>query len=223
MTHRGLLSGGEDILMEEHGTDGKKSGGLTVSGEEAGLKVIGLLERHFGLPKSLLHRWIRTGQVRVNGGRVQPFARVEEGDTVRVPPFAEAMAGEAGETKAAVQDLPELPIIGEKDGLVAVFKPAGLPTQPGTGHEDSASERLRAMSGIPLFPSLRRTGSTGTRRESCSAAGLSRPSRGPRNSSAIMTGSARNTSPGLRGNGRTEASTCSGTTSQSALWAATRK
>ena len=127
--------------MEEHGTDGKKSGGLTVSGEEAGLKVIGLLERHFGLPKSLLHRWIRTGQVRVNGGRVQPFARVEEGDTVRVPPFAEAMAGEAGETKAAVQDLPELPIIGEKDGLVAVFKPAGLPTQPGTGHEDSASER----------------------------------------------------------------------------------
>ena len=28
--------------MEEHGTDGKKSGGLTVSGEEAGLKVIGL-------------------------------------------------------------------------------------------------------------------------------------------------------------------------------------
>lgn len=152
MTHRGLLSGGEDILMEEHGTDGKKSGGLTVSGEEAGLKVIGLLERHFGLPKSLLHRWIRTGQVRVNGGRVQPFARVEEGDTVRVPPFAEAMAGEAGETKAAVQDLPELPIIGEKDGLVAVFKPAGLPTQPGTGHEDSASERLRAMSGVSAFP-----------------------------------------------------------------------
>lgn len=138
--------------MEEHGTDGKKSGGLTVSGEEAGLKVIGLLERHFGLPKSLLHRWIRTGQVRVNGGRVQPFARVEEGDTVRVPPFAEAMAGEAGETKAAVQDLPELPIIGEKDGLVAVFKPAGLPTQPGTGHEDSASERLRAMSGDSAFP-----------------------------------------------------------------------
>lgn len=152
MTHRGLLSGGEDILMEEHGTDGKKSGGLTVSGEEAGLKVIGLLERHFGLPKSLLHRWIRTGQVRVNGGRVQPFARVEEGDTVRVPPFAEAMAGEAGETKAAVQDLPELPIIGEKDGLVAVFKPAGLTTQPGTGHEDSASERLRAMSGDSAFP-----------------------------------------------------------------------
>ena len=152
MTHRGLLSCGEDILMEEHGTDGKKSGGLTVSGEEAGLKVIGLLERHFGLPKSLLHRWIRTGQVRVNGGRVQPFARVEEGDTVRVPPFAEAMAGEAGETKAAVQDLPELPIIGEKDGLVAVFKPAGLPTQPGTGHEDSASERLRAMSGDSAFP-----------------------------------------------------------------------
>ena len=152
MMHRGLLSGGEDILMEEHGTDGKKRGGLTVSGEEAGLKVIGLLERHFGLPKSLLHRWIRTGQVRVNGGRVQPFARVEEGDTVRVPPFAEAMAGEAGETKAAVQDLPELPIIGEKDGLVVVFKPAGLPTQPGTGHEDSASERLRAMSGDSAFP-----------------------------------------------------------------------
>ena len=111
--------------MEEHGTDGKKSGGLTVSGEEAGLKVIGLLERHFGLPKSLLHRWIRTGQVRVNGGRVQPFARVEEGDTVRVPPFAEAMAGEAGEPKAAVPELPERPGSGEKAGPRARL-PAGL-------------------------------------------------------------------------------------------------
>ena len=77
MTHRGLLSGGEDMLMEEHGTDGKKAGGLSVSAGEAGLKVIGFLERHFGLPKSLLHRWIRTGQVRVNGGRVQSFARVK--------------------------------------------------------------------------------------------------------------------------------------------------
>ncbi len=152
MTHRGLLSGGEDMLMEEHGTDGKKAGGLSVSAGEAGLKVIGFLERHFGLPKSLLHRWIRTGQVRVNGGRVQPFARVKEGDTVRVPPFAEAVSRETGVTKTVDPELPELPVIGEKDGLVAVFKPAGLPTHPGTGHEDSASERLRAMSGDSAFP-----------------------------------------------------------------------
>jgi 23S rRNA pseudouridine955/2504/2580 synthase len=36
----------------------------------------------------MLHKWIRSGQVRVNGRRSKAFARLAEGDIVRLPPFA---------------------------------------------------------------------------------------------------------------------------------------
>jgi len=39
-----------------------------------------------GLPRSLIYRIIRTGQVRVNGGRAKPATRLETGDMVRIPP-----------------------------------------------------------------------------------------------------------------------------------------
>ena len=73
---------------------------IEADASEAGLKLIALLERRLGLPKTLLHRWIRTGQVRLNGARPQPFARVAAGDQVRVPPFAFALADQASKAHA---------------------------------------------------------------------------------------------------------------------------
>ena len=194
--------------MEEHGTDGKKSGGLTVSGEEAGLKVIGLLERHFGLPA---------------GAGCSPSPGWRKAIRCGFLPSRRPWPGNPERRRLRFRICRNSP---SSERRTALWPSSSRPDCPRSPERDMRIPRRSASGpcpGIPLFPSLRRTGSTGTRRESCSAAGLSRPSRGPRNSSAIMTGSARNTSPGLRGNGRTEASTCSGTTSQSALWAATRK
>ena len=45
-----------------------------------------LTARLKGLPRSVIYRIIRTGQVRVNGGRAKPATRLETGDIVRVPP-----------------------------------------------------------------------------------------------------------------------------------------
>ena len=39
-----------------------------------------------GMPRSVIYRIIRKGQVRVNGGRAKPATRLTAGDTVRVPP-----------------------------------------------------------------------------------------------------------------------------------------
>ena len=61
---------------------------LLVTAEEAGQKLLQFLARRFDEPQGVLHRWIRTGQVRINGGRAKPFDRVDFGDEVRVPPFA---------------------------------------------------------------------------------------------------------------------------------------
>ena len=46
---------------------------LQVTAAEAGQKLLQFLSRRFEEPQSVLHRWIRTGQVRINGGRAKPF------------------------------------------------------------------------------------------------------------------------------------------------------
>ena len=46
---------------------------VIVDPREGGQKLLQFLQRRLDLPPSLLHRWIRTGQVRINGGRAKPF------------------------------------------------------------------------------------------------------------------------------------------------------
>ena len=135
-----------------------------VDPREGGQKLLQFLQRRLDLPPSLLHRWIRTGQVRINGGRAKPFGLVAAGDSVRLPPFAlgmsrrsKATGGQASpeqehEPRQRTQALPPAPRPLQKDGDLWVFcKPAGLPTHPGTGHEDSLSSRLAARAGDAPF------------------------------------------------------------------------
>ena len=137
---------------------------VTVDPREGGQKLLQFLQRRLDLPPSLLHRWIRTGQVRINGGRAKPFGLVAAGDAVRLPPFALGMsrrskaAGSLSspapgqEPRPRAQALPPLPRPLLQDGDLWVFcKPAGLPTHPGTGHEDSLSSRLAARAGDAPF------------------------------------------------------------------------
>ena len=67
---------------------------------ESGQKLLQFLQRRLNLPPTLLHRWVRTGQVRINGSRCKPFARVQTGDIVRLPPFAFKMAEESASETA---------------------------------------------------------------------------------------------------------------------------
>lgn len=125
---------------------------VTVEPAEAGQKLLRFLARRFGVPETVAHRWVRTGQVRVNGGRTKPFARLEAGDSVRVPPMAAAMTRETAEVIA--QDGPGLPPVVAREGdLLVLAKPAGLPVHPGSGHEDSLTTRLaRRFAGAAFMP-----------------------------------------------------------------------
>ena len=120
---------------------------------ESGQKLLQFLQRRLNLPQAMLHRWVRTGQVRINGGRCKPFSRVQAGDTVRLPPFAIRMSAqcdsalpepvrEARSDKDPASAPPLPPLVGTSGYLWAFDKPAGLPTHPGTGHEDSLTTRL---------------------------------------------------------------------------------
>ena len=60
---------------------------VTVGSEAAGQRIDNFLSRHLkGAPRSLIYRLLRTGQVRVNGGRAKPDVKLREGDQVRIPP-----------------------------------------------------------------------------------------------------------------------------------------
>ena len=125
---------------------------LQVTAAEAGQKLLQFLSRRFEEPQSVLHRWIRTGQVRINGGRAKPFDRVELNDEIRVPPFAGA--GTKAERVPASSGGKELPpIVAETADVIVFCKPSGLPVHPGTGHTDSLTTRLEAaFAGSPFIP-----------------------------------------------------------------------
>ena len=125
---------------------------LQVTAAEAGQKLLQFLSRRFEEPQSVLHRWIRTGQVRINGGRAKPFDRVELNDEIRVPPFAGAgMKAERAPASSGGKELP--PIVAETDDVIVFCKPSGLPVHPGTGHTDSLTTRLEAaFAGLPFIP-----------------------------------------------------------------------
>ncbi|MBU1001599.1 MAG: RluA family pseudouridine synthase [Proteobacteria bacterium] len=117
---------------------------ILVSADEAGQKLLNFLQRRLGpdVPQSLLMRVIRKGQVRVDKKRAKPFDRLCAGADVRIPPIR---AQERGETPANSPLLEPLTLLYHEQGILAVAKPAGLPVQPGSGHVDALSERLRAQ------------------------------------------------------------------------------
>src|SRR3954463_10892670 len=61
---------------------------LEVGEEGAGQRLDNFLLRILkGVPKSHVYRVVRSGEVRVNSGRIKPDYRLKAGDKVRIPPI----------------------------------------------------------------------------------------------------------------------------------------
>jgi 23S rRNA pseudouridine955/2504/2580 synthase len=91
-----------------------------------------LTARLKGVPKSAIYRMIRTGQVRVNGGRCKPDRRLAAGDAVRIPPVRTAGGGPArvaGEVLAQVRAA----IVYEDADYLVFDKPSGMAVHAGSG------------------------------------------------------------------------------------------
>ncbi|RYF72055.1 MAG: RluA family pseudouridine synthase [Comamonadaceae bacterium] len=114
---------------------------LTVDEESAGQRLDNLLFRTLkGVPKTHVYRIIRSGEVRLNKGRVQADSRVSAGDMLRLPPVR---------VSAAPADAPSAPprgfdLLHEDDALLAINKPAGVAVHGGSGLSFGVIEQLRA-------------------------------------------------------------------------------
>lgn len=97
-----------------------------------------------GVPKSMIYRLLRTGQVRVNGKRAKPDTRLSAGDTLRIPPVRTAeRAQERGPAPDMVAAVAEAVIFEDKHFL-AIDKPSGIASHGGSGVSHGAIELLRA-------------------------------------------------------------------------------
>ena len=104
-----------------------------------------LLGQLKGAPRSLVYKIVRSGQVRVNGGRAKADRRLEAGDEVRVPPVRLAVAGERGTPAKALLEAMAASIVFEDARLLAIDKPSGVASHGGSGIGFGAIETLRAL------------------------------------------------------------------------------
>lgn len=120
---------------------------LTISEDEAGQRIDNyLLAKLKGVPKSLIYRILRKGEVRVNKGRIKPEYKLQNGDVVRVPPVrvSEKNTTPISKNLNKVASL-ESHILFEDDYLLVLNKPSGIAVHGGSGLNFGVIEALRAL------------------------------------------------------------------------------
>lgn len=104
-----------------------------------------LIARLRGVPKSVIYRVLRKGEVRVNKKRIKPEYKLEQGDVVRVPPLTVASEPDAVSVKLSlVKDLEQHILYEDKD-LIVLNKPSGMAVHGGSGLQFGVIEALRAL------------------------------------------------------------------------------
>lgn len=98
-----------------------------------------------GAPRSLIYKLLRSGQVRVNGGRVKAERKLEAGDQVRIPPVRLEEPADKGSPARGLLDAMQASIVFEDARLLAINKPAGVASHGGSGISFGAIETLRAL------------------------------------------------------------------------------
>ncbi len=99
------------------------------------------------VPKSMIYRVLRKGEVRVNKKRIKPEYKLQAGDLIRVPPIRVPEPENAAPVSTKLSKVAELEhcIIYEDDHLLVLNKPSGTAVHGGSGLKFGAIEALRAL------------------------------------------------------------------------------
>ncbi|WP_213663820.1 23S rRNA pseudouridine(955/2504/2580) synthase RluC [Stutzerimonas stutzeri] len=119
---------------------------LEVAPELAGQRIDNFLRTQLrGVPKTLIYRILRKGEVRVNKGRVKPEYKLQAGDLVRVPPLRLAERDEPEPLVQGLLERLEAAIVYEDKALIVLNKPAGIAVHGGSGLSYGVIEALRQL------------------------------------------------------------------------------
>jgi 23S rRNA pseudouridine955/2504/2580 synthase len=98
-----------------------------------------------GVPKSLIYRILRKGEVRVNKKRVKPEYKLQANDELRIPPVRVSEPTDLPSTKLNKVSSLESSILYEDDWLIVLNKPSGTAVHGGSGLSFGVIEALRAL------------------------------------------------------------------------------
>lgn len=119
---------------------------LEVAPELAGQRIDNFLRTQLkGVPKTLIYRILRKGEVRVNKGRIKPEYKLQVGDVVRVPPLRLAERDEPAPLAKGLLERLEAAIVYEDKALIVLNKPAGIAVHGGSGLNYGVIEAFRQL------------------------------------------------------------------------------
>ena len=119
---------------------------LEVEPELAGQRIDNFLRvRLKGVPKTMIYRILRKGEVRVNKGRIKPEYKLQAGDIVRVPPLRMSEADEPAPLAQGLLERLEAAIVYEDKALIVLNKPAGIAVHGGSGLNYGVIEAFRQL------------------------------------------------------------------------------
>ncbi len=119
----------------------------TVTANEAGQRIDNFLLKYFKkVPKSVIYRIVRKGEVRVDKKRVKPEYKLAEGEQIRIPPVrTELEQPRASEASEQLLERIDQAILHEDTHIIVVNKPAGLPVHGGSGVPFGLIEAFRQL------------------------------------------------------------------------------
>ncbi|MGF1725522.1 23S rRNA pseudouridine(955/2504/2580) synthase RluC [Photobacterium nomapromontoriensis] len=121
---------------------------IEISDDFAGQRIDNFLRNRLkNVPKSMIYRIVRKGEVRVNKKRIKPEYKLQDGDLVRVPPVTVPEKEEQAPISTKLDKVAELEscIIFEDDHMLILNKPSGTAVHGGSGLKFGAIEALRAL------------------------------------------------------------------------------
>ncbi|UTV26797.1 23S rRNA pseudouridine(955/2504/2580) synthase RluC [Photobacterium atrarenae] len=121
---------------------------IEITDDFAGQRIDNFLRTRLkNVPKSMIYRILRKGEVRVNKKRIKPEYKLNDGDVVRVPPVKLPERDAQAPVSTNLNKVAELEdcIIYEDDQMLILNKPSGTAVHGGSGLKFGAIEALRAL------------------------------------------------------------------------------
>ena len=107
-----------------------------------------------GVPRSMIYRMLRKGEVRVNRARIRPDYRLQAGDAVRIPPVSIPRPERKICPPPPVLARLENAILLEDRNVLVLNKPAGIAVHSGSGLAFGVIEALRQLRSEAVFLEL---------------------------------------------------------------------